>query len=67
MSTDDFEIYENELGISPIGMVIVLLLTLIGLAIFLNPKSSLYDTQIAGVIVLSISSRFHVENPAASQ
>ena len=55
MSIEDFETDETQLGISPIGMAAVVLLALIGLALFLNPQSTVYDVQIGGIIVLSIA------------
>jgi len=57
MASDDLDIEaeEDELGISPLGMILVVMLALVGLALFLNPASPTYDVAIGGVIALSIA------------
>lgn len=55
---DEFEGNEYELGISPLGMVLVVISALIGLALFLDPGSVSYDVAVGGVIVLSIALSF---------
>jgi len=59
MSYEDFDDYDEfGLGISPLGMILVVMVAFIGVAIFLNPGSELYDVQIGGVIALSIALSF---------
>ena len=49
-----FDEEEVELGISPLGMLLVILLGVIALVFFLDPNSSLYDIRIGGMIALSM-------------
>lgn len=52
------EVYYGEdddtLGISPLGMLLVILSALVGLVFFLSPTSSTYDIGIGGFILLGV-------------
>jgi len=52
------EIQDYELGISPLGMILVVLSALVGLVIFLDPNSTTYDVAVGSVIVLGIALGF---------
>lgn len=54
----EFEDEEVDLGISPLGMLLVVCLGIIGLIFFLDPKSTLYDIRVGGMIALSIAIAF---------
>lgn len=49
---------EQELGISPLGMLLVMFCTLISLSLFLNPESEAFDFRIGSIIALSIAFGF---------
>jgi len=45
---------EQDLGISPLGMLLVVICGLVAFAIFIDPQSEFFDMRIAGMITLSI-------------
>lgn len=45
---------EQQLGISPLGMLLVILSALIGLVLFLNPSSTTYDIGVGCFILLGL-------------
>jgi len=51
---DVIDTENHELGISPIGVVLVIFIGLVSFALFVNPTSSFFDIQIAGMILLGI-------------
>lgn len=57
-TTESLQTPERNLGISPLGMVLVALAAVTGLAFFLNPESQIYDVSIGSMIVLSIALSF---------
>ena len=54
----DFEEEEVDLGITPLGMLLVVCLGVIGLIFYLDPKATMYDIRIGGMIGLSIAIAF---------
>lgn len=56
------EVYYGEeaqpLGISPLGMLLVILSSLIGLALFLDPGSSSYDIGVGAFVLLGVICAF---------
>lgn len=46
---------EPELGISPIGSLLVVLLAFIGIIFFLDPRATTFDYRVAGIITISIA------------
>ena len=54
----EFEDEEVDLGITPLGMLLVVCLGVIGLIFYLDPKATLYDIRIGGMIGLSIAIAF---------
>lgn len=58
LTLETYDIPDSQLGISPLGMVLVALSAVIGLAIFLDPTSATYDIAIGSTIVLSIALAF---------
>lgn len=46
---------EPELGISPIGSLLVVLLGFIGIIFFLDPRATTFDYRVAGIITISIA------------
>lgn len=55
---DTFEDDDIQVGISPLGTLLVILLGIIGLMLFLNPSSTMYDFRIGGIIAVSIPIAF---------
>lgn len=51
---DTFEEEDIRLGISPLAMLLVVLAGMLGMALFLNPSSTMFDFRIGAVIAISI-------------
>jgi len=48
----------EQLSIGPLGVLLVVMSALIGLALFLDPSSSSYDISVGGIIVLGVAIAF---------
>lgn len=55
---DAFEEDDIQVGISPIGRLLVILLGVIGLVFFLDPRATTFDYRVGGIIAIAIPISF---------